>query len=52
MKKAIELTKKAGIKGVKLEIVGRLAGKKLHVLNASKRALGTLTIQPWIINHG
>jgi ribosomal protein S3 len=29
MKKAIELTKKADIKGVKIKIAGRLAGKEI-----------------------
>ncbi|KAL5646550.1 hypothetical protein ACJX0J_001419 [Zea mays] len=37
MKKAIELTKKADIKGIKIQIAGRLAGKEMHVPNASKR---------------
>jgi small subunit ribosomal protein S3 len=37
MKKVIELTKKADIKGVKIKIAGRLGGKEIAVPNASKR---------------
>ena len=43
MKKAIELTKKADIKGIKIQISGRLAGKEIARAECIKK--GRLPLQ-------